>query len=331
MTDTYLPLGCFGKLPCYEDFLRGTVLYPTSQGLQDWILAGRETLGMESEVVETARPKETLSRRFLYGAPGSAELVAGVIRPSTDRGGHRSFPFMVYAHLPRRLYGRSYALLPLALGPVWDALDDAWDTLSNVATRAAFEEVVGATLIPGPMPVAEAEASYQVLQHEDVRRMFGGDDDTRIECLRRNMPAVLRLLRKGPEEIRLELPISGGRAPACSDVTFWIDLLNHQFMFRRFEPSVFLEEQGPEKKSRVLLVFGILKATDYPLILGCRGAGEEVSRPARSSEADGRPSRSEEERLSYSSLRKTRFSADGKESDRPGPVAGQTKDGDPAG
>lgn len=309
MTADYLPLGCFGKLPCYEDFLRGKVLFPASQALQDWILEGREVLGLGGEESEAVvRPKESLSRRFLYGPPGSAELVAGVIRPSTDRGERRSFPFAVYVHFPRRLYGKSYSLLPLGLAPVWDALDDAWDSLANVATRAAFEEVVGSTLIPAPLPQGEAQASYRGLQTEDAGRMFVGED-ARLDTLRQNMPGVFRQIRKGGEGVRLELPVSGGRTGVCSDIGFWMDLLNRQFMFRRFEPSVFLEEQQAEKNSRVLFVFGILKATDYPIILGCEGSAEGVSRPARPSGNDDRARTSDGRRFTYADLLATRFAA----------------------
>ena len=324
MASEYLPLGCFGKLPCYEDFLRGSVVFPTSQVLQDWILGGREALGLESEEVETARPRETLCRRFLYAPPGSAELLAGVIRPSTDRGGHRSFPFTVYVHFPRRLYGRSYPLLPLGLAAVWDALDDAWDSLANVATRAAFEEVVGSTLIPAPTSIAEAQATYQALRQENAGRMFQGED-ARLGSLRRNMPAVLRQLRKGGDGVRLELPVSSSRTEACSDVAFWMDLLNHQFMFRRFEPSVFLETRNEEKNYRVLFVFGILKPSDYPLILGCKGAETDVSRPARPSEGDGQTLLSGGNQLTYADLLATHFGAGRNEPGDPGPAADQAR------
>ncbi len=97
------------------------------------------------------------------------------------------------------------------------------------------------------------------------------------------MPGVLReLRRRGTDKgIRLELPVAGDRSAACLDAAFWMDLLNRQFMFRRFEPSVFLDDSQAEKYSRLLLIFGILRATDYPLIMGCEGAEVNIDRPAQ--------------------------------------------------
>lgn len=312
MSEHYLPLGCFGKLPCYGDFLEGNLMYPTSRALKEWVLEGREAVGLESQVVETARPKETSRRRFLYGLPGSMELVAGVIRPSADQGGRRSFPFMVFAHFPRRQYGRYYGLLPLALAPVWDALDDAWDSLANVATKAAFQEVVASTLIPPPAAVGEVRTSYEGLQQEPAEKTLSRHDSS-LDALLRNLPDLFRELRKGSngEGLRLELPASADPAGACFEASFWIDLLNRQFMWRRFEPGVFLTEGGAEKNAQVLFVFGILHARDYPMLLGCEGAEATVVRPARSQQPHGSHLESRDARMTYAEILAHRFPSGG--------------------
>jgi type VI secretion system ImpM family protein len=308
MSEQYLPLGCFGKLPCYGDFLEGNLLSPTSRALKEWVLEGREAVGLGSQVVETARPKETARRRFLCGLPGSVELVAGVIRPSTDQGGRRSFPFMVFAQFPRRQYGKHYWLLPLALSPAWDALDDAWDSLANVATKAAFQEVVASTLIPPPAPVGEVRSTYEGLQQETAEKPFAREDSS-LDALLRNLPDVFRELRKGSngEGLRLELPVSADPAGACFEASMWIDLLNRQFMWRRFEPGVFLTEGSAEKNAHALFVFGILQARDYPMLLGCEGAEATVARPARSPQQPGSHVESRDARMTYADILAHRF------------------------
>lgn len=315
MESQYLPVGCFGKLPCYGDFLEGSVFYPTSRALKEWILEGRKAVGLggdETESGQRKEPKETSRRRFLYGLPGSVELVAGVIRPSTDQGERRTFPFMVFVHFPRRLYGKHYSLLPMALSPVWEALDDAWDNLANVATKAAFQEVVASTLIPPPAPVGEVRATYTGLQQETAGKTFGREGAS-LEGLLRSLPDVFRQLRKGRdgEGLRLELPVSGDPAGACFEAAFWIDLLNRQFLWRRFEPGAFLTDGSAEKNAPALFVFGILEARDYPLVLGCEGAEVKVARPAWTAERQDATPASGETAMTYAEILAHRFPSGG--------------------
>ena len=313
MATNYLPVGCFGKLPCYGDFLEGKNFQPTSKALKDWVFAGRESVGQgdgDPDTEETRKVKETIGRRFLCGLPGSVELVAGVVRPSTDQGGRRDFPFMVFAHFPRRWYRRNYALLPMALSPVWDALDDAWDNLTNVVTKGAFEEVLASTFIPGPAPVSEVRNAYRNQQQEVADRIF--DQETaHLDSLLENMPELVGKLRKRGSEngVRLELPISDGGATGCFDAAFWIDLLNHQFRWRSLEPMVFMEEPAEKKRCGVGLIFGILAASDYSYVMGCEGSGPTVTRPAKPSEPRTQPTPSTDKNLTYADLLARRFLA----------------------
>jgi type VI secretion system ImpM family protein len=311
MSTDYLPLGCYGKLPCYGDFLQGRLFQPSSQAVKSWLYEGRAAVELGDDEEGTGvKPQETARRRFLYGLPGSAELMAGVIRPSSDQGERRQFPFMVFTHFPRRAYGKHYALLPLALARVWDALDDAWDSLANVATKEAFEEVLGATLIPYPEPVAGIRGSYEAMQLESASGMFD-HDGAPLEELLGNLPEVFGQLKqgKGGEGVRVELPVSGDRAAACFDAAFWIDLMNRQFFMRRFEPAVFLPDSPTQKGNRMLMVFGILSPTDYALIMGCEGVPARIVQPAGPARVDEAPSVATENGLTYKDLLARRFHA----------------------
>lgn len=282
MSADYLPVGCFGKLPCYGDYLEGVAFSPTSRALKDWMLGWYHAS-------DEKPPPETTARRLLYGLPGSSELVAGVIRPSAD-GASRPFPFLVFAHFTRRQFGKHYALVPMALVAMWEALDDAWDTLAGVATRASFEETLGSTLVPAPLPAGEARAAYENMQRESSERLFAAQGGGSLAELQKNMPRVLAQIRESKEGgPRVELPVSGGGSAACFDASFWTDLINRQFFWRRFEPAVFLEEKPGPKGHHVMLLFGALTVQDYPLLMGCAAPVPEVIRPAASA-GDGSPS-----------------------------------------
>jgi hypothetical protein len=262
--------GCFGKLPFWPEYLQENVSYPSSRALVDWIHEGRAESGLFSlgdGAGEPEPPQETSSLRLLYGRPGSMELVAGVIRPSSDQGGLRTFPFLVFTHLPRRQFGRHYGLLPLALAPVWDALDEAWDGLASVASRDAFKEMVASLRLPPPVAVREARADYRSRQRQQpggLSREGGGALVERLAC---SMPQVLDGVRSGT--LRVELPVAKDLGVACLDTSFWIDLINSQFRFRRVEPAVFLDE-GPVQPDRKVFL------TLSPLV---QGAGTHPGRP----------------------------------------------------
>jgi hypothetical protein len=280
----YLPLGCFGKLPFWPEYLEENVSYPTSRSMKNWILEGRKETGLASANVEQARPDETANRRFLFGTAGSVELTVGVIRPSRDQGG-RDCPFMVHTHLPRRLYAKQYWLLPLALAPVWEALDDTWDNLSSAASPPAFKESLSSTLIPAPAPPAEVKVHYDSLQGESMAGMFDRRDGARLDAALGSLSRLVSGL-KGEATSTVDLPVSRGSSASAFDAAFWIDMVNRQFLWRRFEPSVFLQEGSSASGFRVMLVFGMMRPSDYAQVMGCGDRAKEAP-PAAVGEASG--------------------------------------------
>ncbi len=333
-SESYLPIGCYGKLPCARDFLSWNVSFPTSLAIKNWLHAGNTTLlhaqdagpdivethlGSPGVIVpaqerETAREVirddvrgETARLRVLFGLPGSVELLAAVVRPSTDQNGLRSFPFAVFTHFPRRLYGKRYALLPLGLAGVWDALDDASDNLAGLATRAAFDEFVSAALIPPPAPLAETRAAFERQTTQSARTMFDREDGATYDALVRNLPDFVAALREEKGGLKIQLPVSSDLERSGYDAAVWMALFNHQFLWKRFEPNIFLDEAKAQKSRNVLLAFGPPSGADYALIMGC-GSGE-VARPALSSAGEVAPAGPPVPEVPYSELLGRKFVA----------------------
>lgn len=300
MTQNYLPLGCYGKLPIHTEYLEENLAYPTSREFKRWLHDGRSAAHVVSTdhridrpgdvdtlPVATEAPRETVWRRFLFSTPGSVDVMAGVIRPSTDQGQLRRFPFTVFTNFPRRLYGKHYAMLPMALANVWDALDAAWDNLAVVTGRGAFQEIVRSTKIPAPVDPNDARADYRNMQSESSGRIFRHQKDASLAALSRNLPGILKELKSHPDAVRLELPVSSEPETACHDLAFWLDLFNHQFLLRRFEPSLFLDERPGIEARKALVYFGPLAVEDYPAVLGVGAESHPISRPAQDVESAG--------------------------------------------
>ena len=295
MNGDYLPVGCFGKLPCYGDFLSGKVFLPTSLAFKDWVFKGRGGATAAAQPDEDSTPapgsddgppaaarrpelQETRSYRFLFGLPGSTELLAGIIRPSADSGKLRRFPFAVFAHVPRNVYAKQYALAPVGLAPTWDALRDSWNSLANVATRAAFEEVLPSMSVPGPDPVDEAKRAYRERLASPARHA-PDEGGAWLDGVMGFVPEVVRQLKKGDAEpFLVDLPAAVGEA-GLFEAAFWMDLVNRQFFLKRFEPVIFQEDPPAEKCSRLVLAFGGLDASAYAAIMTDAHGGRNVLRP----------------------------------------------------
>ena len=307
MTDSNHPIACFGKLPFWREYLKGGAVHPTSRALRDWLHGGKEALGLENGEQGVKDEVFNARLRVLIGLPSSKELLAGVIRPSNDAGG-RHFPFTVFTHFPRKLYGKHYSLLPLALVPVWEALDDAWDALAAVASREAFEETLASNEAPGLVPVAEARGDYQGRQGEDAMGLFESDPAASPRALRENMPDVLTELRKtsGGGGMHLQFPAAPDLEEACFNASLWIDLVNRQFRLRRYEPSVLIDAKVSAAPRRVFLKFGAVEPGDYIDIVGAE-ADTNLVRPARASSAENAPEAGSGEHVTYARMLETRF------------------------
>ncbi len=288
MDARYVRVGCFGKLPFWPEYLEEELSFASSRWLKSWIHRGRELVQLERD---EGAPAVTESRqhRFLLAAPGAPELLAGVIGPSSDLGSRRAFPFALFAHLPKRRYLRHYPLLPLALAPVWEALEDGWRTLAEVPSEGAFRETLAGLQAPLPADGGALRGDYEAGLLETAERVFDErSDGAAWERLVGGMPEVLARIKAGADArtALVELPISGGTSEACLDAAVWLDLLNRQFWLKRLEPSVFLAGGNADRVA--LYCLGLPDDEDYAYLLGAGPSTSEVLRPAQEGQSDSR-------------------------------------------
>jgi type VI secretion system ImpM family protein len=296
---------CFGKLPFWREYLEVGIGHPTARALKEWMLRGKQESAMD-QAEEGYRDVPVESRlRILFGVDGSRELLAGVLRPSRDAGG-RHYPFVLFTHFPRRLYGRHFSLLPLALTPVWRALDDAWDALAESTDREGFQEALDSLELPALAAAKVARGDFQGREGESADELFAAPAASRAE-LTRSLPGLLeRLPRSGADGLSVQLPVNREVDEACFDASFWIELINRQFRLRRFEPSVFLDEHPESRERAVVLRFGLPRPADYVSIVS-RPRVEAFLRPAHAAPEGGSDPPSHEKSDTYAELLACRF------------------------
>jgi len=284
----YLPVGCFGKAPCEGDYLTHDVSSAAARMLRHWLREGFKGArltedGSESDFAEGP------GRRLLIAPADANRWLAGVVGPSEDSHPRKNV-FAVFVHLPKRLYAKSYHLLPLALAPIWASLEDTREQLLEVLSRDSFFDMLTGSRVPPPITPAEAKIEYE--------RHTAGDPCEMLECgnggmLDRLSQGLADMVKKSGnssrEPIAACLPVSRDRATGAADCSFWIDLINRQFWWKSFQPAVFLSRGIGDQPPSVVLVYGSLDPDFYPGIIGDR-PNPNILVPLPSPVASGRES-----------------------------------------
>lgn len=264
-----LNVGCYGKLPFWPEFLELDATAEVAQAFKDWLHRGlaeaRLQLGGAEGDVQFSG-----GWRLLFAPPGSTELLAGVIRPSADEGYRRSFPFSVFSVFPRRDWsGGDFSLLPLALARTFAALEILWDECAGTQSPSALQAVLHSTAAPSPPPPNLLRPEFQAGLARESARLFTERPEDHPEALARNLPLAVSWIKNksGDGRLAIAAPVSSVPEEACFDASFWVELLNRQFLMRRFSPSVFLPTYPKGSHSSGLLFVGPIRPEDCLLFL----------------------------------------------------------------
>ena len=264
-----LQVGCFGKAPCEGDYIEHDVSSVATRLLRRWLREGftdaRQTEdGSKSDFLEGP------GRRFLLAPPDANRWLAGVVGPSEDSHPRKNV-FAVFVHLPKRLYAKSYHLLPLALAPIWASLEDTREQLLELLSRDAFREALAGSRVPPPADPADAKIEYERHTAGEPSEVIDCADPASLERLSHGLAEMVKKSGNSSREpIAAQLPVSRDRAAGAADSSFWIDLINRQFWWKSYHPAVFLSRGIGDQAPGVFLVYGTLEAAFYPAILGDR-------------------------------------------------------------
>jgi len=276
----YLPLGCFGKAPCDRGYLEYNTSLTSSRTLRTWIREGFKEARLDPEGEGKNDFREGDGRRFLLDIPDAGELLAGVIGPSTDMQ-PRENVLALFAHVPRKKHQKHPHLLPLALEPVWSALEDSRNHLLEIVTKDAFEDYLLGTKVPAPASPPDVKSEYLRMQKDSAGRIFSREAGASLDTFWKNFPDVVGRVRKAgrASTFAVELPVSRDSLEASFEISFWVDLLNHQFLWKSFQPSVFLERSAGTVRNVVLLYGGGLPTSIYEPLMGATKRSGQLLKP----------------------------------------------------
>lgn len=261
------PLGIYGKLSFYKDFLRTNVTGPEASTFRNWLDRGFSRFW---EADPTSRDADIPPHGFVLYLPGLEGLVLGRIRGSHDSGGLRRFPFVLFATQPAgRGAGRTLSILH-ALKQILPDLRDADQSLSNAPGVEAFyaharDLNVGPTLIEHDEVLRQLRSEIERRTVADLARGMFGEDAERM------WPALLDFCGRQQAQGRLAVRIP---------VSFELDLMTQALLWTAILVGAEPRKQAPvslllpltEPDAGIVLVQRPLRPDDTLLLNPtCRG------------------------------------------------------------
>lgn len=238
-----LPLGIYGKLPFYKDFLRANATGADATAFRAWLDRGFSRFW---EADATSREADLPPHGFVLHLPGTDGAVLGRLRGSHDAGGLRRFPLVLFVSQPAgKGAGRALANLQTLTKSLQGLLEaDQW--LSNVSGVESFYA-----------RARDLVLRASVTEHDGVLAQLRGDlDGLTVAGLARGMygeaaerlwPSLLAFLGRQQASGRLAVRVPVAPEPAAAtQALLWTALLVGAEPRRQAPVSVLLPLTEPD-------------------------------------------------------------------------------------
>ncbi|MCA8912221.1 MAG: type VI secretion system-associated protein TagF [Planctomycetes bacterium] len=289
------PSGCLGKLPLHGDFIRYNAALAEVRDFDTWIQEGIYQGYQELDSKWDSSFDAAPTARFIYCAPKTKRILAGLFKPSVDKAGRR-YPFLVYTVIEPGALGNDAAYLPWAMEPFLLKATElaAWsDSAIDLKTfLSSFES------LRFELDLTEARKSFAkyVLSHatgDYWAASYGSPDDDRryaavqltswASDIRSPESSALRFPAGEPEAeaafwIELSRRLSGGNQ--LPTLTYWNEpaaaAVRLNLAFGALRPAYFLPFVLPQHPSREVTDLSAMQHVDASLVDRSRSQFEEV-------------------------------------------------------
>ncbi len=224
------PVGFFGKLPAYPDFVRKNAGGALARALDDWVHEGVAQMNVQGGEDWRTRFDAGVGKNFLYHTDDPSKILIGIYVPSRDMGGRR-YPFSLFANAASGRNGQLVHLLPEAYAVFLQAAGRLLANLDHAAGELRSGKVSGlATVLP--QNLYEFDRRFQ--RYLELKKMsdfwsetIGSFTDPAKYLLMRNLLSALTPLR-GKDirkfELCLALPLSKQPAEQGFQIAIYLAL-----------------------------------------------------------------------------------------------------------
>lgn len=261
------PSGCLGKLPLHGDFIRynaaGAEINELDQWIQEGIYQGYNELGSKWDSTFDAAP----TARFIYSAPRTQRVLAGLFKPSVDKAGRR-YPFLIYTVIEPGAMGAEIGYLPTAMGPFLTRARELLEWSDSAINLNTFLSTFESLRFVPDMVEARKEFARFVLAssaNDYWASCFGGATDHRRYAAVGS--AVEGAGTRPPGSVAVRMPFS----ELDCEPAFWLELSRRLTDGKVLPTLVYWNTARGEFPARLNLTWGELSPRTFlPFVLPTR-------------------------------------------------------------
>lgn len=272
------PVGCFGKLPIYDEFIRHNVSERSVLELDEWIQQGifHHSRGLQTRSDQTDLSSYTYHFVFT-GSEDYSSSVIGTMMNSQDKCG-RQYPFVLFKVLANQNTESLSSTLPCAYNEFFDSALNLCSTDWNLQPINMLKKRVS-SLYPGSgqasriqLIESEISALHAVRRNEFWREMFGQSADEETSVFLEVMRDLLTTtLRKSPLRTTwgIEIPLPSNDRTHIH-VSFWIRVAETMLGSRGWRPHYIWGDINDNKQQSLYLFFRPITPIFFTHLLGRR-------------------------------------------------------------
>lgn len=227
--NSVIEIGCFGKLPVYEEFIRHNADGPEVHFLEKWLQEGVNLLKSGNREGWNDYYNSIPKYYFMLQLKDHKRLLLGVVMQSKDKGG-REYPFVIFLSINHRRFNYHLIFLPVIFASVLakasKLISGDWKN-ENVDRFVTQVDQLSAALPAEPKTSQQAFVDYLARETNESfwSSLFGSFSDPRKYLVYQNLRQILLPLRQRNIQkfsMGLKFPLISENDPDAFEVTFWL-------------------------------------------------------------------------------------------------------------
>lgn len=254
-------IGCLGKLPLYEEFIRYHADAPEVDFLDSWLREGINLWNSREGEVFDQNYDETPPYFFFLHLKNSKRMLLGVFILSRDKGGRKN-PFTIFILINHKKFNYNQIYLPIIFSPFLKSAAElaqhGWKD-KDINQFLKQVDMLNSRIPENPKKYQDSFISYLDTNTNLTfwSSLYGSFEDSRRNLVWQNLIQILlplRQLKIQKFSLGLKFPLDSKNESDAFEIPFWLYLAGRLYGSSITTPILFWNRQ-PENSQAGMFLF----------------------------------------------------------------------------